>query len=76
MRTDNYRARLFDNRNIFLALYSVHSYIFNQELLTHDDKIEFEALRDIFDKEKINHWVDRVHNRLSDIIDGDNFLRA
>lgn len=76
MRTDNYRARLFDNRNIFLALYSVHSYIFNQELLTHDDKIEFEALRDIFDKENINHWVDRVHNRLSDIIDGDSFLRA
>ncbi len=76
MRTDNYRARLFDNRNIFLALYSVHSYIFNQELLTYDDKKEFEALRDIFDKENINLWIERIHNRLSGLIDGDDYLQA
>lgn len=76
MRTDNYRERLFDNRNIFLALYSVHSYIVNQELLTQDDKKEFEALRDIFDKENINQWIDRVHNRLSELIDSDAFLKA
>ena len=76
MRTDNYRERLFDNRNIFLALYTVHSYIFNQELLTHDDKKEFEALRDIFDMENINQWIDRVHNRLSGLIDSDDFLQA
>ena len=76
MRTDNYRERLFDNRNIFLALYSVHSYIVNQELLMQDDKKEFEALRDIFDKENINQWIDRVHNRLIDLVDGDEFLQA
>ena len=76
MRTDNYRERLFDNRNIFLALYSVHSYIVNQELLTQEDKKEFEALRDIFDEENINRWIDRVSNRLKEIVDGDEFLRA
>ena len=76
MRSNNYRERLFDNRNIFLALYSVHSYIVNQELLTQEEKNEFESLRDIFNEDNINQWVKKVHERLLGLIDGDNYLHA
>ena len=76
MRSDNYRERLFDNRNIFLALYSVHSYIANQELLTEGEKKKYEALRDIFNEENINQWVEKVHERLLGIIDSDDYLQA
>lgn len=76
MRSADYRERLFDNRNIFLALYSVHSYILNQELLTKEDKQNYEALKDIFNEENIQKWVDKVTERLKELIECDDYLQA
>lgn len=76
MRTSDYRERLFDKSNIFLALYSVHSYIGNQELLNKDDKEALNALRDYFDETNIKDWVEKVKVRLEDLIDRDEYLQA
>lgn len=75
-KSDNYRERLFDRRNIFLALYSVHSYIMNEELLTEQDRKSYYELNDYFNVKNINAWVERVHNRLSEIIDDDKYLKT
>lgn len=76
MKTDNYQERLFDRSNIFLAIFSVHSYIENYELLSEKDRMDYEALRDIFDEENINHWVNIVNERLYDLIYNDEYIKA
>ena len=76
MRTKNYRKRLFEKSNIFLALFSVHSYIANEELLSKEDRCDYEALRDIFDEDNINHWIKLVNDRLVELINEDKYLQA
>lgn len=76
MRKNDYSKCLFEKSNIYLALFSVHSYIANEELLSENDKKEYEALRDIFDEENINLWIDRVTKRLKELIDDDKYLQA
>ena len=76
MRINDYKERLFDKSNIFLALYSVNSYICNRELLTKDDRNSLNGLKDIFDEENIQYWIDKTTNRLKGIIDGNDYLKA
>lgn len=59
--------RLFSEENIFLAIYSVESYIQNKELLSLEDKIELIHLKDKFNEEIIDMWVSKVKKRLSEI---------
>lgn len=72
----DYEKRLFEKSNIFLALFSVHSYIANEELLTKKDRDAYDKLRDLFDEDYINHWVKRVHDRLHELIYEDKYLEA
>lgn len=76
MMTKNYRNRLYDKSNIFLALFSVHSYVSNKELLSESDWNAYEKLRDVFDEENINNWIDSVRKRLNDLFDDDGYLQA
>lgn len=76
MRTKDYKKRLFEKSNIFLALFSVHSYIANEELLTKEDREAYDELRDIFDEDNINRWVSLVYDRLHELIYEDKYLEA
>ena len=49
----NIKDRLFSEQNIYLALYSVDSYISNKELLSKRDREELIKLRDKFDEKNI-----------------------
>lgn len=44
------RKRLFCKQNIYLALYSVESYISNRELMDKEDKEALSRLKDKFDE--------------------------
>lgn len=70
------RKQLFSKKNIYLALYSVESYISNIELLDQEDREELRKLRDKFDKDNIESWIKKVQERLYDLIDEDVYLQA
>ena len=60
----NIKDRLFSEQNIYLALYSVDSYISNKELLSKRDREELIKLRDKFDEKNIKKWIKIVKERL------------
>lgn len=72
----NIYDRLFSEQNIFLALYSVESYISHKELLSRKDKEELINLKDKFDKSNIQSWINRVQERLHQLIDENQYLQA
>ncbi len=69
-------SRLFSKQNIYLALYSVDSYISNRELLIEEDKKELNRLKDKFDKNNIEKWIEKIQVRLRQLIDGEKYLHA
>ncbi len=70
------RKRLFSKQNIYLALYSVESYISNRELLDKGDKEDLSRLKDKFDEKNIEKWIEKVQERLYQLIDESHYLRA
>lgn len=70
------RKRLFSKQNIYLALYSVESYIFNRGLLEKEDKEELIRLRDKFDEKNIEKWIAKIEERLCQLIDDAYYLKA
>ena len=70
------RKRLFSKQNIYLALYSVESYISNRELLDKRDKEELNRLKDKFDEKNIEKWIEKVQERLYQLIDESHYLHA
>lgn len=76
MTTQIYKKRLYDESNIFLALFSVHSYVKKYELLSKKDQNEYEDLRDVFNEKNINKWIIRVRERLDDLLKNDGYLQA
>lgn len=70
------KEKLFSEKNIFLAIYSVESYISNKELLSIDDKKNLIRLRDKFDWEFIQKWIERVKERLDKIINNGSYLKT
>ena len=70
------RKRLFSKQNIYLALYSVESYIYNRELLDKGDKEELSRLKDKFDEENIEKWIVKIQERLHQLIGDINYLHA
>lgn len=76
MTTQIYKKRLYDESNIFLALFSVHSYVKKYELLSKKDQNEYEDLRDVFNEKNINKWIIRVRERLDDLLKNDGHLQA
>mgnify|MGYP004602986457 CR=1 FL=1 len=70
------RERLFSKQNIYLALYSVESYISNRELLDKVDKDKLNRLKDKFDEENIEKWIGLIQDRLHQLIDDISYLHA
>lgn len=70
------RDRLFSKQNIYLALYSVESYISNRELLDREDKEALSKLGDKFDEINIEKWIERIQTRLRQLIDDVYYLHA
>ena len=58
------RERVFSKQNIYLALYSVESFILNRELLDKGDKEELGKLKDKFDAANIEKWIVKIKKRL------------
>lgn len=70
------RDRLFSKQNIYLALYSVDSYISNRELLDKKDKEALRRLKDKFDENNIEKWIGEVQARLHQLIDESQYLHT
>ena len=63
------KERLLNDKNIFLSIYLVESYIQNKELLSYADRKLLAELRDIFNIEKVENVIDEVKIRLEKLLD-------
>lgn len=72
----NIYERLFSKQNIFLALYSVNSYISNRELLSKEDKEELNRLKDKFDENNIESLIMQIQEHLHQLLEGNQYLQA
>ena len=68
--------RLFSKQNIYMAIYSVESYISNKELLNEEDKYELNRLKDKFDENNVTEWIERIRKRMHKIIDDDEYIQC
>lgn len=55
---------LISDKNIYLAVYSLESYVFNPELLSKNDKKLFDQLHDKFNEGLINSTIKKVRERI------------
>ena len=51
---------VISEENIFLAIYSLNSYIFDQQLLSIQDQIELKKYQDIFEEKNIISMIKEV----------------
>ena len=75
-KTNTYK-RLVSDENIYLAIYSLESYIFNKELLSDGDKELLNQLRDKFNEkliESVTKQVKKVLRKLA--TDENSFIEA
>ena len=72
----NIIEKLYSEQNIYLALYSVESFVSNKELLSENDLQELNKLKDKFDQKNITSWIKKVQNRLCELIEKDEYLKA
>ena len=66
------KDRLLSEENIFLAIYTVDSYIQNRDLLDREDVDLLEDLKDVFNYGVMMDTVMRVKERLKSILDNDS----
>ena len=75
-KTNTYN-RLVSDENIYLAIYSLESYIFNKELLEEKDKKLLNQLRDKFNEELIGEVTEQVKAVLRKLATDENsFIEA
>lgn len=68
------REYILDERNIYLAIYAVKSYVFDQQLLDMKDKELLNLLIDPFNEEIIHGTILGVQAILKNILDDDDYL--
>lgn len=72
-----YRTFLLSDQNIYHAIYSLRSYIFDFELLTENDKEKYYRLQDKYDEIYIKEIIKDVRDKITDLIDKDDcFIEA
>lgn len=72
-----YRTFLLSDQNIYHAVYSLRSYIFDFELLGEEDKEKYYRLQDKFDETYIKEVIRSVREKIINLIDNDNcFIEA
>ncbi|GFH89401.1 hypothetical protein IMSAGC002_00646 [Lachnospiraceae bacterium] len=67
-----YRTFLLSDQNIYHAVYSLRSYIFDFELLRESDKKQYYRLQDKFDETYIKGVIQSVRDKITDLIDKDD----
>lgn len=69
--------RLMSDKNIYLSIYSLESYIFNKELLKDEDKVLMNKLRDKFNESFISEIIEEVRSCLKQLVlNSDYFIEA
>lgn len=68
------REYILCEKNIYLAIYAVKSYVFDPQLLDRKDKELLNALVDPFNEEQINETISNVKEILNNILDDENYL--
>lgn len=66
------RNRLLSDENIFLAIYTVDSYIQNRDLLDQDDTELLAKLKDVFNHNIMTNTIKQVKDRLISILEDDS----
>lgn len=66
------KDRLLSEENIFLAIYTINSYIQNRELLNQEDVNLLQDLKDVFNHDVMQETVERVQERLTSILDNNS----
>ena len=67
-----YRTFLLSDQNIYHAVYSLRSYIFDFELLEKEDKERYYQLQDKFDEIGIKKVIEMVRQKITELIDNDD----
>lgn len=72
-----YLEYLLSDQNIYLAIYSLQSYIFEYGLLTDEDKEIYHRLQDKFDEEYIGETIKKVKKKIEKLLEDDSeFIKA
>lgn len=70
----NIKDFVLSQQNIYLAIYSVKSYVFERKLLNYDDKQLLSSLCDPFNEKIINGVIEEVRNKLKNILENKSCL--
>lgn len=68
------RDFVLSSQNIYLAIYSVKSYVFERKLLNYEDKLLLSSLCDPFDEKIIYDVIEKVKDKLKNILDDKSCL--
>lgn len=72
-----YREHLLSDINIYLAIYSLNSYIFEYNLLKPEDRHLYHQLQDKFDERLVSKVTEDVKKRIKQLLDDpDEFIQA
>lgn len=75
-KLSEYEEYLLSDENIYHAIYSLESYVFDYELLEPNDKILFHRLKDKFSEELISDITNQVRDRITDLLEKDEYVKA
>lgn len=78
MNNSKLYERLVSRENIYMAIFSVESYIFNKELLDKPDKKALSLLGDKYNFQNINSWIGKIKNRINGLLScgNDDYLKV
>lgn len=67
---------LLSDKNIYHAIYSLNSYVFEYDLLCQEDRILYHQLQDKFDEKNINITILKVKDRIKELLKEDKYIEA
>lgn len=67
---------LLSDKNIYHAIYSLNSYVFEYDLLCQEDRILYHRLQDKFDEKNINITILKVKDRIKELLKEDKYIEA
>lgn len=71
-----YRDYLLSDENIYHAIYSMESYVFDYNLLDIGDKIRYHRLKDKFSEKCIDATINKVRERIGKLLDEGEYISA
>lgn len=71
-----YREYLLSDENIYHAIYSMESYVFDYNLLDIGDKIRYHRLKDKFSEKCMDATIKKVRERIEKLLDEGEYISA